>query len=66
MSDHVTKTVFGTLLSLAIYGLVNNAVDWSSKKCPWDTKKTKIAILIALLLISAYVLFHHRKIKVRK
>jgi len=80
MSDRyskISKIVFGTLLSLSIYGLATHAIEWGSEKCSsvssWDGKKIKIIIMVIIFLISIYFVLkgHSRKIsstsrKVRK
>jgi uncharacterized ion transporter superfamily protein YfcC len=52
----IAKIVFGTLLSLSIYGLATHAIEWGSDKCAnlsaWDGKKIKIIIMVVLLVIS--------------
>lgn len=58
-TSKIKKIVFASLLSLAIYGLAGQLVDWGSEKCPWDTKKTKFIVLIIIALISCYVLLGH-------
>ena len=52
----ISKIVFGTLLSLSIYGLATHAIEWGSEKCAnvssFDGKKVKIIIMIILVIIS--------------
>lgn len=59
--SEIKKLVFISLLSLAVYGLASQIVEWTSVKCPWDTKKTKFAILLVITIISAVILFGHFK-----
>lgn len=58
MPDVATRTVFAALLSLSIYGLTNHLIDHMTKKCPWDTKKTKLIVLIFIAIFSLIVLFY--------
>lgn len=64
MSDQVKKIVFSTLLSLSIYGLATHVIDWGSKKCPFDTRKTKIIVLLVIMLVSLFCLFFHNRHKI--
>jgi len=53
----IKKTVFGTLLSLSIYGLATRSIEYTSEKCPFDTDRAKKFILIAIMVISLLVLY---------
>lgn len=53
----IKKTVFGTLLSLSIYGLATNSIEYASEKCPFDTQKTKKIILVIIAIISLIILY---------
>lgn len=63
MNDHIKEVVFGTLLSLSIYGLSNQAIEWGAKKSPWNTKKVKIFVLLILAIGSIIFLSLHHKSK---
>ena len=58
MPDVATRTVFAALLSLSIYGLTNHVIDHLTVKCPWDTKKTKLIVLVLIAIFSLIVLFY--------
>jgi F0F1-type ATP synthase membrane subunit a len=58
MPDVATRTVFAALLSLSIYGLSNHLIDHLTKKCPWDTQKTKLVVLVIIAIVSLIVLFY--------
>lgn len=58
-SSEIKKIVFAALLSLSIYGIAGQLVEWGSSKCPWDTKKTKFVAMIVIALISIFILFGH-------
>ena len=53
----IKKTVFGTLLSLSIFGLATGTIAYVSEKCPFDTDKAKKWILILIAVISLIILY---------
>ena len=55
-SVEITRIVFGTLFSLSVFGISTYIIDLASEKAPWDTKKTKIVVLIILAIVCAIVL----------
>jgi len=52
----IKKIVFGSLLSLSVYGLATGTVDVIAEKCPFDTDKAKKWILLLLFIVSIVVL----------
>lgn len=66
MSETIQRVVFGTLLSLSIYGLVNSFVDWGSEKSPWDTQKVKRIVLLIIMITAICGLFYHNKKKTHR
>lgn len=59
MSQRVVKIVAGTLLALSIYGIATHAVDWGAEKSPWNTKRTRLAIMAIIGIIAALVLLKY-------
>jgi hypothetical protein len=60
-NTNIKRIIFGSLLSLAIYGTVGQLIEWGSEKAPWETKKTKLCIMILIAIFSLYVLFGEYK-----
>jgi len=59
MSQRIVKIVAGTLLALSIYGIALNAVEWGAEQSPWNTKRTRIAIMAIIGIIAALVLLKY-------
>lgn len=62
VNGEIVKMVFATLLSLSVYGIVGQTLNWWAEKCPWDTERTKFITLIIMAVISGiYLLSYFRK-----
>ena len=55
--SNVKDVVLGALLSLAFFGVINKAIDWSAETCPYDTDNTKFAIYVLILIVTMYLLY---------
>ncbi len=59
--------VCASLLSLAIFGIFNHALEWGSSKCPWEAKKVKFIVFIVIAIVCVtFLISHHRHHSARK
>jgi len=54
--------IFATLLSLAIYGIVNQLIEWGGTNYSWYTKKVKFATMVFIAIVSVFILWRQMRV----
>lgn len=63
MAEPIGRIVFGSLLSLSVFGLLSKGLDWCAENAPWDTDytKTTIMVIIAIIAIIGLIIIYRKR-----